>query len=86
MDHNRPISHSDHEVLILLRERIGDVVLTPIFHNGEARQAIAIVCQNETGIYLRILGVTLNPGDDSQDKLGQSAAFLPPMASKEALN
>lgn len=86
MDHKRPVTVNDHEILVLIQQNVGQVVLTPVFHNGEARQALALVMQNETGVFLRILGITLNPGDVTQDKLGQPAAFTPPTVGKEALN
>lgn len=86
MDHKRTITPHDHETLVLIQSNVGSVVLTPVFHNGEARQALALVMQNETGVFLRILGITINPSDVIQDKLGQPAAFTPPMVDKEALN
>lgn len=85
MAHNRPISAQDHSALLLIQQNVGRVVLTPVFLNGEARQAFAIVEENEAGIYLRILGVALNPGDTVQDKLGQPGSFTPPVL-KSALN
>lgn len=85
MEHNRPVSQQDHEILVLLQRSVGRVVLTAVFHNGEPRQAFAILEENEEGIYLRIIGIALNPSDITQDKLGHAAAFHPPMG-KTALN
>lgn len=86
MDHNRPVSKHDHDTLVLIQANVGNVVIAPVFFNGEARQALALVMQNEAGIYLRILGIAINPSDQIQDKLGAPADFSPPIANKEALN
>jgi len=85
MKHNRPVTENDRELLIRLQAGAKEVVLTPVFHNGEARQAFAILEENEAGVYLRLLGVALNPTDSTLDKLGHAAAFHPPTAP-EVLN
>jgi hypothetical protein len=83
MDHKRPVNSNDREILLLLHSSPGQLVLAPVFLNGEARQAFAIMCENESGVFLRILGVALNSSDTMQDQLGQAAMFTPPKAEKD---
>jgi hypothetical protein len=85
MEHNRPVTEQDRESLALVNRCAGSIVLTPVFLNGVPRQALAIVLQNEGGIYLRLLGVLLDSNDLTLDKLGNPASFTPP-AGKEAIN
>lgn len=82
MDHNRPISPHDREVLILLQKCQGHVVLTPVFLNGESRLAIAIFGESPGGSYVRILGFVTNPTDVIQDSEGQVATPSPPKVEK----
>lgn len=78
MEHNRPVLPQDRESLVLLHQHIAKLVVTPVFLNGQARMALAILEENEAGSYLRVIGFLLNPGDETVDKLGNPSYFTPP--------
>jgi hypothetical protein len=70
---------------VLLHKYPSQVVLVPVFFNGQPRQALALLENGPAGVHVRVLSVMLNSDDTLLDKLEHPASFAPP-GSKETAN
>lgn len=85
MEHTRKPGPDDRQVLEIANNYPGSLVLAPVFFNGESRLALALAGQNEGGLFLRVLGVLVEPHDVLLDPNGNPPSFTPPQP-KSAVN
>lgn len=73
----------EQQVLMLVNQGKGNIVLIPVILNEEPRFALAFYEDGKEGPYLRLFSVLLAPGDVVLDVNGNQASEQPPGISQD---